>query len=103
MRARWLADARVGARRHAVGRIGCKENRIKKVVGGARHVEDAVLDVAPEVHSHLHVMVAMGDGHHVAIAVNVFLEELRVAVVGAETYRPVIKADRRDAPESGVG
>ncbi len=102
LRARRLADSGINASRLPIRRIGCEEDRIVEIIGGTRYVELAVFYVAPHVHTDLHVMVSMTNRNHVRVGVDVFLEELGVAVVGAESHGPVIKPSCRDTALASI-
>src|SRR5437879_2582440 len=94
-RARRLAYPRIYACRLIVGSVRRKKHLIVEIVGGTRHVEFAVLDIAPKVYTHLHAVVPVADRDQVGVSVNVLFEILWVAVVGAEARRSVSKPDRR--------
>src|SRR6266403_1131695 len=68
-------EAGVYTGNHAVRGIGREEELVLEVIRRPRNVEFAVLDVPPEVRSHLDAVLAPLEGHHVAVRVDVLVEK----------------------------
>src|SRR5205814_8365537 len=96
-----LHEAWNDASGHTIRRISRKEERIEEIVRRTRNIEFAVLEVAPYVHSRLHVVAAASDGDDVRVSVDVFAERLRIAVIGAEAHAAIIKSDGGDSRNVG--
>ncbi len=94
-----MAPCRFRDQRHSLeGKVRPpRSHLVIEVIGGTPDVEFAVFDVAPDVHTHLHVVVSVADRDHVRVGVNIVLEALRVAVVGTETSSSVGETNCRNA------
>src|SRR5689334_13420844 len=67
-----------------VGQVCREEERVKEVIAGAAHIKLAVLVILFELRANFHRMLPLYDGNQVLEIKNVFIEELRVSVIGAE-------------------
>src|ERR1700722_7825436 len=80
-----FANSRIYACRLIVRGIGSESHLVIEIIGGAADVEFAVLDIAPEIHSNLHIVVAVADRNHVGVGGDVLFKTLRVPVVRTKT------------------
>src|SRR5690242_13185614 len=67
------------------GSVRREKERIEHIVRRTGHAEDAVLYVPAYINSHLYIVMAMADGNHVGVGVDVLLKELRIPVVRSKS------------------
>ncbi len=96
---RWLTGdkARVHAGDQPVRRIRREEKLIEEIIRRPRDVEFAVLDVPPEIPAELETVFALLKRHQVAVAIDIFVKELRVPIVGPKSRGAIVKPDGRHA------
>src|SRR5207248_3053423 len=75
---------------------------VEKVVRRASDVELAVLKVAADVYTGLHLVTSMADRDHIRVCVDVLFEELRVAAVGAKSHAAGVHGNFRNAGLPGI-
>src|SRR5439155_3487889 len=61
-----------------------QENAVDEFIGGAAHVEFTVFVVAVDLAAKFDIVLSPAQGHHVREVEDLFVEELRIAIVTAE-------------------
>src|SRR5450755_1238624 len=77
--------------------VNGEKKRIKKRVRRKSGIHLAILEIAPQFATDLHVMLSMGNGEDVVVTVNTLPDALRIAKVRPEPLSAVIKHDARYA------
>src|SRR5438132_7070253 len=80
---------------HAIGGVCSEEQRVEEVVGWASHIEVTVLNVTPNVSTHLEGMISLLNGYQVRVGVNIFVESLRITAIGAKIQTTIIETNFR--------
>src|SRR5438093_74847 len=92
---------RIHASSFCVWCIYSEEEWVKEVIRRTGYVEFRVFNVAAEFEADLHAVLALSYRHEVRVRVNVFVELLRITIVGTEAERAIIETNSRHAALGG--